>query len=655
MDPSTPAITPSNFSNVPFDVLIVGGGTAALVIAARLSALPSITVGVIEAGPKSFNDPVITVPGRFGESLGGEYDWKFETIPQAGLNGRSLAWPRGRVLGGTSALNFMTWTRGNREDFDAWEALGNEGWGWDAMLPYFKKTETLHQSSASHQATHQSLFTAHDHGTQGPVPTVYLDEFSEPHRHWHATLNALGLETNKNHFSGSNIGAFTSLVSVHPTTRTRVSSATAYYEPCAGRENLYVLTNATAEKIELEKNGDGEGEEWVAKGVWYSCNGERYLAHASREVIVCAGSVQSPQLLELSGIGNPDILRAAGIPVKVANPNVGENLQEHMMTAMIYELPPTLTGPDQLRANPSLAQSAQTQFKTSQSGIYATLPCALSYASLAQVLPPDTLTTILKDLPPPQTLREKVLYQQFTNPNRGQVEFLFGMGNWNPYFSGEEGKVYGTMLMMLQLPLSRGSIHIPAKRTDSDKLPSSSSSSTSPSASPSMKHPPTIDPKYFAPPTGPIDLAIMSQAQRFADKICRTAPLSSIIQRRVFPPEPGLPPSSSPPSPSPSPEQQKQQENFTPWIHSSSTTDWHPIGTCSMGGSLGRTVGVIDARLRVYNVKGLRVADASIMPLHICSHPQATIYAIGEKAAGLVLQDWGLVGEDGGVGEEGEG
>jgi len=129
-----PAVLPSAFSSTRYDYLIIGGGTAALVIAARLSAISTISVGVLEAGPKGLDDQSITVPGRFGDSLGGQYDWKFETVPQPGLNGRSLSWPRGRVLGGTSALNFMSWTRGNREDYDAWEELGNEGWGWDGML-----------------------------------------------------------------------------------------------------------------------------------------------------------------------------------------------------------------------------------------------------------------------------------------------------------------------------------------------------------------------------------------------------------------------------------------------------------------------------------------------------------------------------------------
>ena len=131
---TSPTTAPSSFSYQTFDYLVIGGGTAGLVVASRLSENPNIRVGVLEAGPSALDEPLINIPGRFGESLGTNYDWKFETVPQDGIMGRQLAWPRGKVLGGTSALNFMTWNRGCREDYDAWEALGNEGWGWDGLL-----------------------------------------------------------------------------------------------------------------------------------------------------------------------------------------------------------------------------------------------------------------------------------------------------------------------------------------------------------------------------------------------------------------------------------------------------------------------------------------------------------------------------------------
>ena len=134
MKEELPPSNKENFLRQHFTHIVVGGGTAGLVVAARLSEDPNITVGVLEAGPPAYDDPRITVPGRFGETLGTEYDWQFATTEQPGLGGRSLPWPRGRVLGGTSALNFMTWNRGCREDYDAWEELGNEGWGWDDLM-----------------------------------------------------------------------------------------------------------------------------------------------------------------------------------------------------------------------------------------------------------------------------------------------------------------------------------------------------------------------------------------------------------------------------------------------------------------------------------------------------------------------------------------
>lgn len=126
--------TAETFCSVAYDYVVVGGGTAGLVVAARLSEDPSINVGVLEAGPAAFQEPVIDVPGRLGEALGSKYDWKYETTSQPGIGGRKLAWPRGKVLGGTSALNFMTWNRACKEDYDAWEELGNAGWGWDGLL-----------------------------------------------------------------------------------------------------------------------------------------------------------------------------------------------------------------------------------------------------------------------------------------------------------------------------------------------------------------------------------------------------------------------------------------------------------------------------------------------------------------------------------------
>ena len=164
------------------------------------------------------------------------------------------------------------------------------------------------------------------HGTSGPILSSYSTEFAYSHRYWHNTLLRLGIETNKNHFGGSNIGGWTSLTSVNPKDRTRSYSFTGYYLPVTSRPNLVVLPDALVEEIMIEKvNG-----QWIATGTRFSHSGKDYHARASCEVIVSAGSIQSPQLLEISGVGNPVVLQAAGIDVKVENTNVGENLQDHM-------------------------------------------------------------------------------------------------------------------------------------------------------------------------------------------------------------------------------------------------------------------------------------------------------------------------------------
>lgn len=206
--------------------------------------------------------------------------------------------------------------------------------------------------------------------------------------------------------------------------------------------------------------------------------------------------------------------------------------------------------------------------------------------------------------------RDLVLAKQFSpGSKRDQIECLFDVGNWSPYFKSVPGKKYGTMLTMLQLPLTKGSIHIPPK------------SLLGPSG---IKDKPVIDPQYFAGGGGDVDFTIMVAAQRFADPIFCTSPLSSIIGTRAFPLATEL---------------HDAEEDFAGFVRDYTITDWHPIGTCGMGGSAGIAAGVVDERLRVYGVKGLRVVDASIMPLHIRSHPQATVYTIAEKAASMILED----------------
>ena len=180
----------------------------------------------------------------------------------------------------------------------------------------------------AYQERHRVHFDQDYHGTDGPLHTGFSVDYSPHTQYWDATLNNLNVGSNRNHHSGSNVGHWTALAGIDPKTQERCYSARAYYLPASHRENLIVLTGATARDIVLEK--DIASDDWIAKGVQFTYGGKDYAVHVEGEIILSAGSGQSPQLLELSGIGNPEILKAAGIETKVSNPNVGENLQDHM-------------------------------------------------------------------------------------------------------------------------------------------------------------------------------------------------------------------------------------------------------------------------------------------------------------------------------------
>ncbi|KNG90875.1 putative choline dehydrogenase [Aspergillus nomiae NRRL 13137] len=557
-----------------FDYLIVGGGTAGLVLAARLSERPDIVVGVIEAGPAALDEKAINIPGLYGSTIGSKYDWQFETVSQPGLSGRKLPWPRGKVLGGTSALNFMAWNRGNREDYDAWKELGNHGWGWDDLLPYFQRSETFHPPDTTHQKQHHSYYQEETHGSAGLLHTTHIQNYGPAHRFWHATLNAVGELLGER-----------------------------YYQPIAARPNLVLLTEAMVTKVLIEK--DGDGDRWIASGVNILCDNEEREVYAAREVILSAGSVQSPQLLELSGVGKAEVLRSAGIPVKVENPNVGENLQEHMMTATIFEIPPEIPtvmtccrtqrfGRQRVESmktrNPGRGQSFRIIGQEDLEGL----------RSRAESLATET-----------GKKRDEILARQFQeHANLGQLEYLFDVGNWSPYFTSEEGKKYGTMLMMLQYPWSRGSIHLPPK---------------DPGLHATIYDKPIIDPRYYLG-HGELDLEVMKIGQRLTERICATKPLLDMICSRVFPP---MPSSDAP----------VEIDEYDEFVRNYTITDWHPIGTCAMGGFEGEKSGVVDCRLRVYGIANLRVVDASVMPLQVSAHIQATVYAIAEKAAEMIVED----------------
>lgn len=268
----------------PFDFVVVGGGTAGLAVAACLAAVE--TGSAVGSGPGADPDEAadVDIPGRYG-----------------------------RALGGSSALNFMAWNRATAADYDAWAALGNAGWGWRDLLP-FKKSESFHAPADAARAQLSLPDAAGLFGSGGPIHVSYDADVAPSHGPWLGALDALGLPTNRTHVGGSNVGAWTGVNAVDPRTGRR-SYAPSYCSPAP--DNLHILTETTARGIVLTPDGG-----------WFRATGVRFAS---------AGAVQSPQLLELSGIGGPEVLARAGAPLKVRSLRVGENLQDHMSES---ETPP---------------------------------------------------------------------------------------------------------------------------------------------------------------------------------------------------------------------------------------------------------------------------------------------------------------------------
>ena len=281
---------------------------------------------------------------------------------------------------------------------------------------------------------------------------------------------------------------------------------------------------------------------------------------------------------------------------------------------MIFEIEKSIVTPEDLRTDPLLAEAADREYVLTHSGPRTAIPSSVAYLPFSHFIPPNKLkslgSSILSRSTAKSTPADKILVERLSSDKRlGQIEFNFDVSNYSPYFKSLPGKKYATMLMMLQYPFTKGSIHIPAMKAGSTVTSDDK---------------PVIDPKYYQGPGGKVDFEVMVESQKFANRICRTKPLADIIVERVYPPK----------------EAEGEDYDFSDWVRDSTITDWHPVGTCAMGGKEAKEGYVIDERLRVYGAKGLRVCDASIMPLQISAHLQATVYAIGEKGASLILEDW---------------
>ncbi|KAJ7162668.1 alcohol oxidase [Mycena crocata] len=612
-----PILSATELPTKKFDYIVIGGGTTGLTVAARLSEDPSVSVLVLEAGGTNLDDPDLLTPASFGSHFGNpKYDWALQTVPQAACQNRCFPFSRGKGLGGSSGINYFQYHRPAKSDIEAFGALGNAGWNWDLLDRYYAKAEHFVQPAGDIDAWTTRL----DHlGMDGPLTIAHPASMSNFELPYEQAMKNVGIDVVKDPFSGDTNGTWQTPVTIDPQERVRSYSANKYYQPNATRVNLTVVVNAHVTKVvtELDQNGTATAVE-----VAFLSEGVPHIVRVGKEVILAAGAIMSPQILELSGIGDKEILEQAGVQPRVQLPGVGTNVQEHLFATVSYELREGLEPKYQthdILGDPEVAARQKEQYKTTGTGVYAICPTSITFVPLVSISPShealqnsvaksinEVVTS--KQISPSLKKQYEIQLKHLKN-KEPSCEFILSPGYMPGINPPTPGKRYLTINVFINHPFSRGAIHI----ASSDPLA-----------------PPNIDPHYFEHEYG--------RAVRFSNILSDWAPdlLQFVEQikfaRKVFSQEP-LKKFLAGPELNPGPKIQTDQE-IADYIKSAMSTTWHTVGSCSMLPLADG--GVVDRTLKVYNTTNIRVVDISIVPLHIGAHLQATSYALGELAADLI-------------------
>jgi choline dehydrogenase-like flavoprotein len=536
---------------------------------------------VIEAGPDGRQDPGITIPGRKGSTLGGKYDWNFTTVAQPSANGRIFAQNRGKVLGGSSALNLMTWDRTSIAELDAWEKeLGNKGWNWNSLYPAMLKAEEFQPSTE---------YGTEGVGSTGPIKTVINRIFPRHQSTWIPTLNTFGLATNRESLGGNPIGVSTQPTNVSP--EYNRSYAPEYLR--LAKSNLVLKTDTRVAKINFEGI--------TAVGITLE---DGSVVSARKEVILSAGSFQTPGLLELSGIGNETMLKNLNIPVIKNLPTVGENLQDHIRIQSSYQLKPEYPSFDALK-NATRAAAELALYNDNKVSLYDYTASGYAYFPWSIVSNETTakLRALVNSTIPTSPV-DKLKMHYFSpalSNSVPQLEVIFsdgytGLKGYPTANSSLAGIGTFSLIGVVQHPLSKGNVHI------------SSSNITSK---------PTINPNYLS---HPYDLEAAANLAKFLRTIASAEPMRSVWTNEY---EPG--------------NAVQSDEDWKTYALGNTLSIYHPIGTAALLPE--EDGGVVDAELKVYGTKNLRVVDASIIPLLPSAHIQTLVYGIAEKAAEMIIAE----------------
>ena len=602
-------------SDKEFDFVVVGGGVGGLAIASRLSEEENLTVAVIEAGGDGSDvEDQIYIPGYsylHGLTVS-SYDWNYYVEQQAVINGNDKTfgsrWPRGKGLGGSGAINGLFWCRGSTPEYDAWNTLNPDSpidWGWDEMQKYMKRSETLHKPTQEQIDTFHISFNEDDHGSDGPIQVGWPYYIYEGVKHWIPAYEALDINIPQDGASGNNHGPVITPSILNPTNMSRSDPKAGYIDPLPPRSNLKILTNHLVTSIDFSDEKDAQGN-LIANGVYFgkadgSDKKNLYHVKAKKEVILSGGTVNTPQLLQLSGIGPKNLLDKLDIDIKKVLPGVGHNLQDHAATAVYFNsnVPETWY---ELKDDQIAAEELDKWKNNNGESKWSYINQAIGYPDANDIMPNevdnfvnkiksgiDDYAKSVKDMyDEDDTVIEGMkqqwdITQGYLKNEIGQLEMLMTMLGGGP---GELG-----FQVALQHPFSRGVIEI---------------NSTDP-----FTHP-LINPGYL---THNADMEILRQGVRFAIKLSKAGEMADFITT---------------------------QENFNndsdddidANIRDDAHTEYHPLGTASML-PLDKG-GVVNTSLIVYGTSNIRVVDSSVIPLEISAHLMATTFGIAEKAADII-------------------
>ncbi|KAJ5159097.1 Glucose-methanol-choline oxidoreductase [Penicillium coprophilum] len=586
-----PTCTVEEFTRTLFDYVICGGGTAGLTLAARLSENPDITVGVIEAGKYRIGDPLVDTPAAFSQMFENpDYDWCMYTKPQEGNRGLTHHIPRGKLLGGSSGINYMMYVRGSTQDYDDWaEIVEDDGWSGKYMQQYMRKHQTLEPFDESITDRSTMPLVGEFHGTSGPVRTSFNDTIPPVENEIIKACEDVTGITSKptDPWSGDHIGFYHTLGAVArtgPNKGKRSYAARGYYEANrATRPNLKVLCEALVNRVVLDGKRPQVG-----------------------------GTLKSPQILELSGIGDPEILKAAGVECKVANSGIGANVLDHSITLSVLDVQPGVVTLDTLSQVPEAMEAAGKQYAESSSGPLSSICGMQGFFPAKKILSETELADIIqsvRDVKPTSEFHAKQLAQTIAHlesDHSANMQVVTVTASMDPKaFQHQRGIIEQrsadqpaglTLALCIQYPVARGSIHIE-------------------SADPTK--PPVVDPNYGGHPA---DVSLLAAFLRWGDQVAESKHLESSILKRRYP-EPSV--------------NLQDMDTARQAVHDLVAGEYHISGSVAMGDAL-------DSRLRVKGVEGLRVADASVFPNNVSGNIVSSVYAVAEKAADLIREDWGL-------------